>query len=75
MTTILLTPYNIPEIASQASAALGTFMQGNKKLTVTAEPVNGLAITEMFALGSGLRAGSVTPADFAKRLNLTIIAE
>ena len=75
MTTILLTPYNIPEIASQASAALGTFMQGNKKLTVTAEPVNGLAITEMLALGSGLRAGSVTPADFAKRLNLTIVAE
>ena len=75
MTTIMLTPYNIPEIASQASAALGTFMQGNKKLTVTAEPVNGLAITEMIALSSGLKAGSVTPADFAKRLNLTIVAE
>lgn len=75
MTTIMLTPYNIPEIAAQASSALGTFMQGNKKLTVTAEPINGLAITEMIALGSGLRAGSVTPADFAKRLNLTIVAE
>lgn len=75
MTTIMLTPYNIPEIASQASTALGTFMQGNKKLTITAEPVNGLAITEMIALSSGLKAGSVTPADFAKRLNLTIVAE
>jgi len=50
-------------------------MQGNKKLTITAEPINGLAITEMVALGSGLRAGSTTPADFAKRLNMTIVAE
>ena len=75
MTTIMLTPYNIPEIAAQASSALGTFMQGNKKLTVTAEPINGLAITEMIALSSGLKAGSVTPADFAKRLNMTIVAE
>lgn len=75
MTTIILTPYNIPEIAAQASQALGTFMQGNKKLTITAEPINGLAITEMVALGSGLRAGSTTPADFAKRLNMTIVAE
>ena len=75
MTTIMLTPYNIPEIAAQASSALGTFMQGSKKLTVTAEPVNGLAITEMIALSSGLKAGSVTPADFAKRLNMTIVAE
>lgn len=75
MTTIVLTPFNIPEVAAQASSALGTFMQGNKKLTVTAEPINGLAITEMIALSSGLQAGSVTPADLAKRLNVTIVAE
>lgn len=75
MTTVLLTPYNIPELAAQTSQALGTFMQGNKKLTVSAEPVNGLAITEMIALSSGLKAGSVTPADFANRLNLTVVAE
>jgi len=75
MTNIMLTPFNIPELAAQASQALGTFMQGNKKLTVTAEPVNGLAITEIIALSSGLQAGSVTPADFAKRLNVTIATE
>ena len=75
MTNIMLTPFNIPEVAAQASQALGTFMEGNKKLSVTAEPVNGLAITEMIALSSGLQAGSVTPADFAKRLNITIVAE
>lgn len=75
MTNIMLTPFNIPEVAAQASQALGTFMEGNKKLSVTAEPVNGLAITEMIALSSGLQAGSVTPADFAKRLNIKIVAE
>ena len=75
MTTIMLTPYNIPELAAQTSQALGIFMQGNKKLTITAEPVNGLAITEIIALSSGVQAGSVTPADFAKRLNLNIAAE
>lgn len=75
MTTIMLTPYNVPELAAQASAALGTFMQGNKKLTLIAEPVGGLAVTEIIALSSGINAGSVTPADFAKRLNLTIKAE
>lgn len=75
MTTVLLTPYNIPELAAQMSQAFGTFMQGNKKLTIIAEPENGLAITEMIALGSGVSAGSVTPAELAKRINLTITAE
>lgn len=75
MTTIMLTPYNIPELAAQTSQALGTFMQGNKKLTITAEPIDGLAVTEIIALSSATRAGSVTPADLAKRLNLTIVAE
>ena len=75
MTTIMLTPYNIPELAAQTSQALGTFMQGNKKLTITAEPINGLAITEIIALSSGVQSGSVTPANLVKRLNLTIAAE
>ena len=75
MATIMMTPYNIPELAAQTSQALGTFMQGNKKLTLTIEPVGGLAVTEIIALSSGARAGSVTPADLAKRLNLTILAE
>ena len=75
MTTIMLTPYNIPELAAQTSQALGTFMQGGKKLTILAEPINGLAVTEIIALSSGVQAGSVTPADLAKRLNLTITAE
>ncbi len=75
MTTIMMTPYNIPELAAQTSQALGTFMQGNKKLNVTIEPVGGLAVTEIIALSSAAQAGSVTPADLAKRLNLTIVAE
>jgi hypothetical protein len=75
MTTIMMTPYNIPELAAQTSQALGTFMQGNKKLTITMEPVGGLAVTEIIALSSAAQAGSVTPADLAKRLNLTIVAE
>lgn len=75
MTTIVLAPYNIPELSAQMGQALGTFMQGNKTLTLVAEPNGGLAITEIIALSSGLRAGAINPADLAQRLNLKVSAE
>ena len=75
MVNVAMMPYNVPELAAQTSGALGTFMQGNKTLTILAEPKNGLAITEIIALSSGVRAGTIKPAEFVERLNLTVIAE
>lgn len=75
MAGIMLAPFQVPELASAISTALGTFMQGNKSIKASIEPVGGIAITEMIALGSGAQAGSIPPADIVNRLNLKVEAE
>jgi hypothetical protein len=75
MTGIVLAPYQVPELADQTSAALGTFMQGNKTLRIISEPESGLALTEILALISGARAGRVSTAELVERFNLRILAE
>lgn len=74
MASIAMAPLQVPELASSISAALGVFMQGNKSISVTISPDGGLALTEMIALGSGVQAGSTTPADLVNRLNLKVEA-
>ena len=75
MTGIVLAPYQVPVLADQTSAALGTFMQGNKTLRIISEPESGLALTEILALISGARAGRVSTAELVERFNLRILAE
>ena len=74
MASIAMAPLQVPELASSISAALGVFMQGNKSISITISPDGGLALTEMIALGSGVQAGSTTPADLVNRLNLKVEA-
>ena len=71
---IAMAPLQIPELASSISAALSVFMQGNKSISAKISPEGGLALTEMIALGSGVQAGSTTPADLVNRLNLQVNA-
>lgn len=75
MVNILLVPYNLPELAAQASAAMGTFMQGNKKLSIVLEPQNGIVVTEVIALVSAARAGRVDLPELVKRLNISVNAQ
>ncbi len=75
LTTIVLSPYNIPQIAAQTSQALGVFIQGNKTLRIISEPNKGLSVIEMLGLFTGARSGAISPAELAERLNLQITAE
>lgn len=75
MASIMLAPFQVPEFAASVTAALSTFMQGNKTITATAKPEGGLVVTEMIALGSGVQAGQIQPAEVINRLNLQVTAE
>lgn len=75
MAQIMMAPLNIPEFAASATQALNIFMQGNKTITVSAKPENGLVMTEIIALTSAAQAGSVAPAEIIDRLNLEVVAE
>lgn len=75
MASIVLAPYNIPQFAASLGQALTTFMQGNKSITVLANPEKPVALTEIIALGSGAQAGTIQPADLIERLNVTVSAE
>lgn len=75
MASIMLAPYNVPQFAASLGQALTTFMQGNKSITVLADPANPIAVTEIIALSSGAQAGTVQPAELIERFNLTVTAE
>ncbi len=75
MASIVLAPYNIPQFAASLGEALSIFLEGNKSITILANPDTPLAMTEIIALSSGARAGTVQPADLIERLNLTVSAE
>ncbi len=75
MTGILLAPYNIPEFASSLSAAMGTFMQGNKSISLSLKPDPAVGVTEIIALSAGINAGSVQPAEILQRFNVTVNAQ
>ncbi|MEM9330202.1 MAG: hypothetical protein AAGA53_02685 [Pseudomonadota bacterium] len=72
MAQVMLAPYNVPEFAASVTQALNTFMEGNKTITVTAEPEGGLVLTEIIALSSGVQAGQISPAEIIQRLNLKV---
>ena len=74
MTGILLAPYNIPEFASSLSNAMGTFMQGNKSISLSLKPDPAVAVTEIIALSAGINAGSVQPAEILQRFNVSVDA-
>lgn len=75
MVNIAMISLDAPEFSAQVSQALGSFMQGNKKLVVTAEPENGLVITEIIALVSSLRSGQLQPAEFIRLLNISVTTQ
>ena len=75
MASIMLAPYQVPEFAASVSAAVSTFMQGNKTITASVKPDGGLVVTEMIALGSGIQAGKVQPAEIIDRLKLEVTAK
>ncbi|MGI9350356.1 MAG: hypothetical protein ACR2O3_02235 [Rhizobiaceae bacterium] len=75
MAQVMLAPYNVPEFAAAITLALDKFMQGNKTISVSAMPTNGLVITEIIALSSGVQAGQVKPAEIIERLNLEVVTE
>ena len=75
MAQVMLAPYNVPEFAAAITQALNKFMQGNKTISVSAMPTNGLVITEIIALSSGVQAGQITPAEIIDRLNLEVETE
>ena len=75
MASVVLAPYNVPQFAASLGQALTTFMQGNKSITVLANPEIPIAMTEAIALSSGMQAGNIQPADLIERLNVTVTAE
>ncbi|MEM7291504.1 MAG: hypothetical protein AAF412_14220 [Pseudomonadota bacterium] len=75
MSSIMLAPFNVPQFAATLSTALSVFMQGNKTIRATIEPEGGIILTEIIALTSGVRAGSVQPQAVIDRLNLKVSAE
>ncbi len=75
MLSVIMAPYQIPEFAGSVTQAVNTFMQGNKKITVSAQPKSGLAVTEIMSLASGFQAGSVSPAELIERLDLQVTTE
>jgi len=75
MASVALAPFNVPDFAASVTQALNVFMQGNKTITVSAEPENGLVVTEIIALTSGVQAGSITPAEVIERLDLQVSSE
>lgn len=75
MAGIMLAPFQVPEFAASLSSALGVFMQGNRTITVRIDPPNGLAITEVIALGAAARSGAMEPKAIIDRLDLKVSAQ
>jgi len=72
---VTLNSYQLPELAGEVSQALDSFLKGGRKISISAEPVNGLAATEMIALFSAARSGNTTPQDILARVNLKVLTE
>jgi len=72
---VTLNSYQLPELAGEVSQAIDGFLQGGRKIVISAEPVNGLAATEMVALFSAARSGATTPQEVLTRVNLKVITQ